>query len=65
MSADGYWSVPLEVQCPHCGERTEIMIENDLNGSLVQDCAVCCSPWQLTVTHDRYGDPDVKVERLD
>jgi hypothetical protein len=32
---------------------------------MVQDCEVCCNPWQMTVTRDRDGDPDVRIERLD
>ncbi len=27
----------VEVQCPYCGERVEIVIEADVWGSLVQD----------------------------
>jgi hypothetical protein len=53
----------VEVQCPYCGERVEIVIEADVWGSLVQDCEVCCNPWQLTVTRDRYGDVEVRIER--
>ena len=64
MSGDGYWNVPIEVQCPYCGERVEIAVEADVWGSMVQDCEVCCQPWQLTITRDRDGDPDVKIERL-
>jgi hypothetical protein len=64
LSGDGYWNVPIEVQCPYCGERVEIAVEADVWGSMVQDCEVCCQPWQLTITRDRDGDPDVKVERL-
>jgi hypothetical protein len=30
---------------------------------MVQDCEVCCNPWQVTITRDRYGDPEVRVER--
>lgn len=65
MSGDGYWNDRIEVQCPWCCERVEISIEPDTRGTLVQDCEVCCNPWQVTVTRDRYGDTDVRVERLD
>ena len=51
------------MQCPWCGERIEIKLEPDVWGSFVQDCEVCCHPWQVTVTRDRWGDPDVRVER--
>lgn len=55
----------LEVQCPWCFERVEIAVESDTWGTLVQDCEVCCNPWQVTITRDRYGDVDVRVERSD
>lgn len=37
----------VEVVCPYCGETVTIGVEADLAGELVQDCEVCCSPWQL------------------
>jgi hypothetical protein len=39
----------VTVQCPYCFERVEIAIEEDVEGALVQDCEVCCRPWQLLV----------------
>ncbi|HKH49532.1 MAG TPA: CPXCG motif-containing cysteine-rich protein [Thermoanaerobaculia bacterium] len=65
MSGDGYWNDTIEVQCPWCFERVEISIETDVWGTLVQDCEVCCNPWQVTITRDRDGDSDVQVERLE
>jgi hypothetical protein len=40
------------VTCPYCGERGEIYIEPDVMGTLVQDCEVCCKPWQVWVGYD-------------
>lgn len=60
---DGYWADNVEIQCAYCGEILEISIEPDVYGTLVQDCEVCCNPWQVTITRDRYGDPEVRVER--
>jgi prolyl-tRNA synthetase len=60
---DGYWNDTIEVQCPYCGERVEISVEPAVSGAMVQDCEVCCNPWQLTITRDRDGDVDVRVER--
>ena len=53
------------VTCPYCGEEIEIYVEPDVRGSFVQDCEVCCNPWQVTITRDRDGDVDVRVDRLD
>jgi len=38
-----------EVWCPYCGERVEIYLEPDVRGVLVQDCEVCCQPWEVRV----------------
>jgi hypothetical protein len=48
----------LPLNCPYCGEEVELDID-DTGGSrqsFVQDCPVCCQPWQVEVRHDRDGD---------
>ena len=40
------------VTCPYCFEEVEIYLEPDVRGALVQDCEVCCNPWQLRVTRE-------------
>ena len=50
---------PILITCPYCGEDVEIYLEPETRGTLVQDCEVCCNPWQLRVTvdgEDRYVD---------
>jgi hypothetical protein len=54
----------VEVQCPYCFETVGIYLDPAEAGELVQDCEVCCNPWQLTVERDRDGDPVVRVEAL-
>ena len=49
-------SIPLN--CPYCGEEADLDVD-DTGGSpqsYVQDCPVCCQPWQVEVTRDRDGD---------
>ena len=54
----------FEVTCPYCGETVTIAIEDDVRGSFVQDCEVCCNPWLVRVA--RYEDgADVSVTRAD
>lgn len=56
-----------EVTCPYCFERVTLLVEPDVEGRMVQDCEVCCNPWQVTVTRDRRDPattPRVRVERL-
>lgn len=54
----------FRITCPYCGERVEIYLEPDVEGSLVQDCEVCCNPWQLEVWVDD-GARRVSVARAD
>lgn len=49
---------PLSLSCPYCGEAVELDIDES-GGSrqaFVQDCPVCCQPWQVEVVHDPEGD---------
>jgi len=52
------------ITCPYCGEEVEIYLEPDTSGILIQDCEVCCNPWQLRVVHDG-DDRYVEVHRAD
>ena len=40
--------------CPYCGERVELAIDEGggSSQSYVEDCPVCCRPWQVEVTYD-------------
>jgi len=55
---------PVTIVCPYCGQPVEIVLDPENEGILVQDCEVCCSPWELTVAWDAEGMPRVRVERL-
>ena len=52
------------IKCPYCSEEMEIYLEPDVDGTLVQDCEVCCNPWRVVV-HDEDGDRSVSVTRAD
>ena len=52
------------VTCPYCGESVEIFVEDDVRGTFVQDCEVCCNPWLVRVSHGPDG-ADVSVGRAD
>lgn len=52
----------LNVTCPHCGETNTISVTSEEDGEeFVQDCAVCCRPWQVRVTIRRDGSPEISV----
>ena len=42
------------VVCPWCGESCDLWIDSELEGSTIQDCEICCRPWQL---HVHWSDP--------
>ena len=42
------------VNCPFCGERFEALVDASAGeAEYVEDCPVCCRPWQVEVTLDR------------
>lgn len=51
------------VTCPCCGEEVEVYVDPGSEGALVQDCEVCCRPWQLTVRRDEDGALQVSIDR--
>jgi len=55
---------PLSVVCPYCGESVEIRVDEDVRGSFVQDCEVCCNPWLVRVRRTRDG-AEVTINRAD
>ena len=54
------------VSCPYCGEENTIMIDESAGGEqqYVEDCQVCCKPWQVTVTGSFDGEMDVQVRSI-
>lgn len=48
----------VEVSCPYCGETAELDVQEDgaSRQTYVQDCPVCCQPWQVQLTRDHDGD---------
>lgn len=52
------------VTCPYCGEELTISVEEDVRGSFVQDCEVCCSPWLVRVRRSAWG-AELSVTRAD
>jgi hypothetical protein len=54
----------LVVTCPYCGEHVLIQVEEDVRGSFVHDCEVCCNPWLVRLTRSAEGT-DLTVTRAD
>jgi transposase-like protein len=51
------------VSCPYCGEENTIILDESAGSEqqYVEDCQVCCKPWQVTVTGSFGGEMDVQV----
>ncbi|MEX2582669.1 MAG: CPXCG motif-containing cysteine-rich protein [Gemmatimonadota bacterium] len=45
-------------ECPYCGEAVELFIDEGGGSpqSYVEDCPVCCRPWQVEVFEEADGD---------
>lgn len=54
----------VQVLCPYCGEATDLVLEADVEGELVQDCEVCCNPWKVQIFRDADGELEVTVDQL-
>ena len=53
-----------EVVCPWCLERVELFVDPDTRGRLVEDCEICCRPWDVRVERDELtGELAVAVLR--
>jgi len=64
VAAKGAMDDEFAVECPYCGEQTTLYLEADVQGTLIQDCEVCCNPWRVRVVKSR-GDRDIEVRRAD
>jgi len=55
------------VECPYCGESVEITLDPSSGRAqrYVEDCAVCCRPWQVSLTYDDDGHADIYLATTD
>ena len=52
------------VTCPYCFEVVELYVDPESEGTFVEDCAVCCRPWTVSVGRDELtGELVVDVAR--
>ena len=55
----------VTVQCPYCFQIVEIDLDPETHGTFVQDCEVCCRPWNVAVQYKADGTASVSVTALD
>ena len=55
-----------EVTCPHCGEMVTIVLDpgGGDRQEYVEDCEVCCRPWEVQVQFDGVGAASVTLEPI-
>lgn len=63
---DGTADLDAVVDCPYCGASVEITLDPGSGSAqdYVEDCEVCCQPWQVVVRYGDDGRADVSVYAL-
>jgi hypothetical protein len=64
---DGTADTEATVDCPYCGEEVEISLDPGGGEAqqYVEDCQICCQPWQVNVHYDLEGRAEVSATVLD
>jgi transposase-like protein len=59
--------VDTEIECPYCGEQVTIFIDpgGGREQRYVEDCPVCCRPWEVVAVEEEPGGFAVAVARQD
>ena len=53
----------FSIVCPYCMTQVELYLDPTSNGTLVEDCEVCCRPWEINVGRDADGVAHLSVGR--
>ena len=64
---DGVADTAATVRCPYCGETVEIALDPG-SGTVqeyVEDCEVCCRPWNVHVAYGPDGAAEVWADAAD
>ncbi|MBI2796980.1 MAG: CPXCG motif-containing cysteine-rich protein [Gemmatimonadetes bacterium] len=56
-----------EVTCPYCLEPVSLALDpgSGAQQEYVEDCPVCCRPWNVHVSYDDGGRADVWLDAAD
>lgn len=59
MEADG--------ECPYCGEPISLWVDGGggIQQRYIEDCSVCCRPFEVLAVEDAEGRIAVSLRRLD
>jgi cysteine-rich CPXCG protein len=63
----GHADEDVAIACPYCGAPNEIALDpsGGRTQDYVEDCQVCCQPWNVHVRYGRDGTADVRVTAAD
>jgi hypothetical protein len=63
---DGTADLEASAACPYCGESVTLALDpgSGADQEYVEDCPVCCQPWQVIVTYGADGHAQVTVGEL-
>ena len=64
---DGTADTAATAVCPYCGEEVELAVDpgGGARQEYVEDCSVCCRPWQVSLTYDAEGLAHVELDAAD
>ena len=64
---DGPADTVAGVLCPYCGQLVEIALDpgSGSRQEYVEDCSVCCRPWEVRVEYRADGSAEVTVSAGD
>lgn len=60
---DGTADTDADVVCPYCAEEVSVALDpgSGVTQSYVEDCPVCCRPWQVNVEYSADGGAQVTI----
>lgn len=63
---DGSADIEATVTCPYCAEQVSVALDPGSGPSqeYVEDCPVCCQPWQVDVRYRGDGSACVRLTAL-
>jgi len=58
---------PMQLICPYCGEPVELDIDEcgGSRQSYIEDCPVCCRPWQVEIRLDLEDNWNATLQKTD
>lgn len=64
---DGVVGQTADAMCPYCGEWVTVRVDpgGGPRQRYVEDCPVCCRPWEVQLSYHPDGSPTVELRAED